>query len=441
MQRMNRRSGRKVVVLGIDGVPCTLLHRFAREGVMPNLGRLMEEGTLCSMTASLPEVSSTSWSTFITGVNPGKHGIYGFMELQKDTYSWKFPNTNDLKARTLWEIAGDFGKRSIIINIPATYPAKPLNGMLVAGFVAPDLKKASYPDTMYHYLKGVGYKLDVDATRAVHALEAFTEDIMQTFRKRTEVIGHLYEAEEWDLFIAGITETDRLHHYLWNALDDIRHPQHGFFMHFYHELDTFIGSFYRKVGEETPFVLLSDHGFTTIKSEVYLNVFLRQKGYLKFTRQKPESFAYLDGATKAFALDPSRIYLHTKERYARGCVNDGSYDEIRKALREDLLSLRIDGDPVIQQVFFKEDIYSGQCFEEAPDLVVLPHEGYDLKGSIAKEELSGKSPLTGGHTRENAAFYINRNIACKNLHIADAGASVLKLLGIDFAGLDGTPLV
>jgi predicted AlkP superfamily phosphohydrolase/phosphomutase len=434
-------SRQKVVVLGIDGVPCTLLNRFDHDGVMPFLGKLIRQGTLCSMTASLPEVSSTSWSTFMTGVNPGKHGIYGFMELDKKSYSWKFPNTNDLKARTLWEIAGDSGKRSIVINIPSTYPARPLNGMLIAGFVALDLKKASYPDKMYQYLKGIGYKLDVDATKAVHATAAFTEDIMQTFKKRIEVIDYLYDTEEWDLFIAGITETDRLHHYLWDALDDNMHPQHEFFMQFYHELDKFIDSFYRRVGEETPFILVSDHGFSKIKNEIYLNSFLQQKGYLKFTKQKPESFAYIDSATKAFCLDPSRIYIHMKEKYARGCVNMSSYDEIRKALKEDLLSLTVNGEPVIRQVFLKEDIYHGQCFEEAPDMVVLPHEGYDLKGSIAKEGLTGKGPLTGGHTRENATFYINRRIACQNPNIVDAGVSVLKLLGIDIAGLDGTPLV
>ncbi|MEK7238093.1 MAG: alkaline phosphatase family protein, partial [Nitrospirota bacterium] len=68
----------KVIVLGIDGVPCSLLNRFINEGLMPNLADLVKKGTLTPMTASIPEVSSTSWSTFMTGVNPGRHGIYGF---------------------------------------------------------------------------------------------------------------------------------------------------------------------------------------------------------------------------------------------------------------------------------------------------------------------------------------------------------------------------
>lgn len=431
----------KVVVLGLDGVPYSLLCRFADEGIMPNIARLRQEGTLCSMTASIPEVSSTSWSTFMTGVNPGRHGIYGFMELQKGIYSWKFPNFNDLKSKTIWEIAGNHGVKSIVLNIPSTYPARPLNGMLVSGFVALELKKASYPDQLYQYLNGIGYRLDVDAAKAARSIDDFTDDIMQTFRKRIEAINHLYNSEEWDLFIAAITETDRLHHYLWAALEDAAHPQHKFFLSFYQELDSFIGAFYEKVNSDIPFIMLSDHGFTSIKKEINLNVFLREKGYLKFNKPNPESFEDMDGSSQAFCLDPSRIYIHMKDKFQHGCVDEGSYKNLRNALKEDLLSLGVDGKKVIREVYFKEELYGGECFSDAPDLAVLPYEGYDLKGSITKHELSSKGLLTGGHTRENATFYINRKIHCGTPNIVDVGVTVLKLLDIDKENLDGRALV
>jgi len=408
---------------------------------MPNIAKLQQEGTLCSMTASIPEVSSTSWSTFMTGVNPGRHGIYGFMELQKNSYSWRFPNFNDLKSKTIWEIAGDNGKRSIVMNIPSTYPAKPLNGMLVSGFVALDLKKASYPDVMYQYLNSIGYRLDVDAAKAAKDMNEFKDDIMQTFRKRVEAINHLYDSEEWDIFIAAITETDRLHHYLWAALDDISHPQHEFFLSFYQELDNFIGTFYKKIDPDTPFIMLSDHGFTSINKEVYLNVYLKDKGYLQFINPNPESFEDINSDSRAFVLDPSRIYLHMKGRYSRGCVEDSDYEKLKNALREDLFSLSVDGEKVIKEVYYKEDIYSGECFSYAPDLVVLPYEGFDLKGSITKHELSGRGLLTGGHTHQNATFYINRKIKCKNPNIVDVGVTVLNLVDIETEDIEGKSLV
>jgi len=440
-KKLFKKRENKVVVLGLDGVPYSLLSKFADEGIMPNLSKLKEQGTLCSMTASIPEVSSTSWSTFMTGVNPGRHGIYGFMELQRENYLWRFPNFLDLKSKTIWEVAGEHDKKSIVINIPSTYPAKPLNGMLVAGFVALDLKKASYPDSMYQYLNNIGYRLDVDASKAVKFVDEFCDDILQTFKKRVEAINYLYDSEEWDIFIAAITETDRLHHYLWIALEDSSHPKHDFFINFYVELDKFIGALYKKVDSDMPFIMLSDHGFTTIKKEVYLNVFLHEKEYLKFKTSNPESFSDIDGSSLAFVLDPSRIYLHMKDKYPYGCVDSNSYEKLRNTLKADLLSLSVDGERVIKGVYFKEDIYSGECFSDAPDLVVLPYEGYDLKGSITKNELTGKTLLTGGHTRENATFYINRKINCKNPNIIDVGVTILRLLDIDIYNLDGKPLI
>lgn len=435
-----RKNKKKVVVLGIDGVPCTLLREFAANGVMPNVRALMEEGTLCSLNATMPEVSSTSWSSFMTGVNPGKHGIYGFMELRREDYAWKFPNFNDLKSRTLWDIAGDHQKRSIVLNLPSTYPARPLNGQLVAGFVALDLKKASYPESFYHYLNSAGYRLDVDAAKAVKAVEEFKEDILRTFRKRIEVIDHLCRNEEWDLFIAAITETDRLHHYLWSAYQDANSAHHRFFMDFYRELDAFIGSFRRSIGPDIPFLMLSDHGFTGIKKEVYLNRFLTERGYLRFTRDDADSFKDIQGDSRAFALDPSRIYLHRKDRYARGCVAEGDCAALQTQLRDDLLALADNGARVIREVHLGEEIYSGGCAADAPDLVILPEEGYDLKGALRKPALFGNGPLTGGHTRHNAMFYINRSVECIEPHIMDVGATVLSLLGIEEAGLDGRVL-
>lgn len=439
--RLLKKKKKKVVVLGLDGVPCSVLRKFANEGILPNLATLQQVGTLCSMTASIPEVSSTSWSTFMTGVNPGRHGIYGFIELQKENYAWRFPDFNDLKSKTIWEIAGENGKRSIILNIPSTYPARPLNGMLVSGFVALDLKKAAYPDTMFQYLNNIGYRLDVDAGKASHSIDEFTKDIMLTLRKRVEAINYLYDSEEWDLFIAAITETDRLHHYLWTACEDHSHPKYDFFIDFYRELDRFIGSLYKRIGSDIPFIILSDHGFSSIKAEVYLNYFMREKGYLRFINSTPESFEDIDRKSKAFVLDPSRVYIHLNSKYSRGAVSEEEYKDLRNNIKNDLLSLEMDGAKIVKKVFFKEELYNGEYFNDAPDLVILSEEGFDLKGSTKKDELFGRSHLTGGHTRDNATFYINRQVNIGIPNIVDVGVTVLKLLGIDTEGLDGRPLV
>ncbi|MGO9614165.1 MAG: alkaline phosphatase family protein [Dissulfurispiraceae bacterium] len=439
--KLSSHGMKKAIVLGLDGVPYSLLQRFILDGIMPNLARLGEEGTLCSMTSSLPEVSSTAWSTFMTGVNPGRHSIFGFTEINKDTYSWKFPNFNDLRSKTIWELAGENGKRSIVLNVPSTYPARPLYGMMVSGFVALDLKKASYPGELFQYLSNIDYVIDVDAGKATKSLDDFTDDLLHTFRKRKKAILHLFDSEHWDLFIAVVTETDRLHHYLWDAMEDDSHSKHDFFLNFYAELDRFIGSIHERMRQNMSLIILSDHGFTSIKKEVHLNVFLQEKGYLRFIKSKPESFQDMASGSLAFALSPARIYIHLKDKYAHGSVQQDRYEEIVNAVARDLVSLELEGNKVIRSIFYKKDLYRGAYFDDAPDLVILPHEGYDLKSSLSADKISGRSPLTGGHTWENAAFFINEKIQCKSPNIIDVGGTVLKSLGILPNGLEGSYLI
>ncbi|GBD96086.1 MAG TPA: hypothetical protein ENG83_02815 [Nitrospirae bacterium] len=431
----------KVIVLGIDGVPCTLLNRFIEEGIMPNLAGLAKKGTLTDMTASIPEVSSTSWSTFMTGVNPGRHGIYGFTELQKGSYKWKFPNSSDIRSETLWDIAGRNNRKNIVLNVPSTYPAKPLSGILTAGFVALDLKKATYPESAYEYLKSIGYRMDVDTRKAQESTTALADDIEKAFEIRKKAILNFLDNNEWELFIGVITESDRLHHYLWVALEDEKHPQHDFFFDFYRKLDSFIGEMYDRAGDDIPFIILSDHGFTTIKKEVYLNAWLQERGYLKFRKEKPESMEDMHEESRVFVLDPARFYIHKKGKYPNGCVEERDYESLRQKIKEEILSLVVDGEKVIKTVMFKEELYSGDLYDDAPDIVALSFEGYDLKGSINKTQIAGKGFLTGGHTRGNAVFYINREINRKDINIMDVGPTIISLLGIDWDHFDGKSLL
>lgn len=440
LKRIFGRKRQRVCVLGIDGVPYSLLQRFIKDGVMPNLAGLSNKGTLSAMTASIPEVSSTSWTTFMTGVNPGRHGIYGFMELQHGGYGWRFPNAQDIKSETLWDIAGKNGRRSIVINVPSTYPAKEVNGILTAGFVALDMKKATHPESAFQYLKSIGYRMDVDTKKAQESSEALAKDIEETFETRKKALLHFLDKEEWDLFIGVITETDRLHHYLWVALNDTAHPLHRFFIDFYGKLDDFIGVLHERLGDGIPFIILSDHGFTAIRKEIYLNVWLKEQGYLRFSTEPPASLEDMASDSRVFALDPARFYIHLKGKYPRGSVDQDDYDAMRQELRKDLLSLSHNGDKIIKQVMFKEDLYSGPAVDAAPDLVVLSHEGFDLKGAINRPHLAGNSFLTGGHTKENAVFFINRKIDGRDINIVDVGPTIMSLLGIS-GSFDGSALL
>ncbi|MBI5407433.1 MAG: alkaline phosphatase family protein [Nitrospirae bacterium] len=156
--------------------------------------------------------------------------------------------------------------------------------------MAIDLKKATYPQSYVPLLEQMKYRLDVDANKARESMDLFAEDLRETLRRREEALLHFIEKEEWDLFIATIAETDRLHHFLWAASDNPAHPYYGFFIEIYRWIDRIIGKLYTKVGKETAVFMVSDHGFTHIRSEVYLNKWLEEEGYLSFIKTPPESY-------------------------------------------------------------------------------------------------------------------------------------------------------
>ncbi len=437
---IKKSQSNRVVIFGLDGAPYTLLQRFMKEGVMPNLAQIVGEGTFSQMDTSIPEISSVAWTSFFTGVNPARHGIYGFMDLKPNSYEMYFPNSNHVRTKAIWDILGDYGKRSVIVNVPSTYPAKPLNGILISGFVALDLSKATYPSTLVPMLEQANYELDVDATKAGESLEKFSENLVRALDAREKVLWHLLVNEPWDLFVGVITETDRMHHYLWAAIEDPRHPFHDFFKSLYARVDRFLGKVYEYFRGKGVFMLMSDHGFCQIQKEVYLNNWLISEGYLKFSTPNPRSYGDLDKESKAFNMDPARIYLHLKNKYPYGSVSPGEeYHTIREELKTKLLGLKVNGAPVIQKVILKEEIYHGPFLDTAPDIVLVPHWGFDLKGTITKQDLTGNSLLTGMHTQNDSTFFINvKNVKPGHINqrfnIINIAPTVLKAMNIKAEG-------
>src|SRR5262249_12459921 len=142
------------------------------------------------------------------------------------TLSMFFPNFGNVRGDTLWDVAGRAGKRSIVLNVPNTYPARPLSGLLVSGFVAVKLERAVYPAELLPRLTAEGYRIDVDYQTADRGREAFFADLEEPLEARRRVYLRLLREEAWDLFIGVVTECDRLHHYFWSQYADPGAPHH-----------------------------------------------------------------------------------------------------------------------------------------------------------------------------------------------------------------------
>ena len=154
----------RAVILGFDGMDPELAERFMKEGRLPNLAKLRDTGTFSKLRTTFPPISPVAWSTFMTGVNPGKHNIYDF--LGRDTsnylpylssaeirgpkrhikigkYSIPFGKTQIKamrKGTPFWHWLGNAGIFSSVIRVPVTFPPERFQGVLLSGMCVPDLK-------------------------------------------------------------------------------------------------------------------------------------------------------------------------------------------------------------------------------------------------------------------------------------------------------------
>jgi predicted AlkP superfamily phosphohydrolase/phosphomutase len=437
----------RAAVIGLDGVPCRMIKSLAAQGVMPVMAKLLEDGYACKMDSSMPPVSSVAWTSFMTGMNPAKHNIFGFMDRRRESYSIYFPNATQIKAPTLWDILTDAGKKTVAVNIPQTYPARETNGVIISGFVALDLEKAVYPHKLVEALQKMDYRIDVDYQNADERKEEFFKDLFYTLKKRRDTFLYLLGKVPWDLFIGVFTGTDRLQHYFWDDYENTDSPWHQTVLDYYRAIDTVIGEMTEKMSGDTALLMLSDHGFAHLEKEVFINSWLKKQGYLQLKNDAARSFEDMDvEATRAFALDPARIYINLKGVMPRGIVSPGlEYEQLVKELSDGFLALRDEeaGQQLIARVFRKEDIYTGPFIDKAPDLVLWGAQGYDLKGAVSKTSLLGKGRFTGMHTHEDAFFYLKGLAPLKvKPHIQDLAPTILQLLGMPIPpDMDGRPLV
>lgn len=404
------------------------------EGCMPSFSRIVAEGSIQPMNSVYPTVSSVAWTSFMTGVNPGKHGIYGFADRKPGTYKIYIPTANNVRSPTLWETLSGHGKRVIVMNVPVTYPPREVNGILIAGFLSPNLDKIAYPPAVSEKLKGMEYRIDMDPWQARESKEKMLEDFHLTLAKRVEVMLQLMDNEPWDFFMCHIMETDRLHHFLWEDMENGGEPYTTAFYRCYAEIDHALGQVRERLDDDITLIILSDHGFCTLTKEVYINHWLAENGWLQFDKEPPESIEDIASESRAYSLDPGRIYINLKGREPAGSIAPGQeYEQLREDLAQALLELRDPqtGRSIVRQAFRREELYSGPYLAQAPDLVAVPYDGYDLKGPVNKGMLTFKGPLVGMHTYDNAMFYVSKKtLASDGITVMDAMPTILRLMDL-----------
>jgi predicted AlkP superfamily phosphohydrolase/phosphomutase len=451
LRRREKPEPRRVVFIGLDGTPYTFMQRLIREGRAPHAARLAHQGSLLRMDSIWPWVSSVAWSTMMTGVNPAKHNIFGFIDRDPATYRQFIPKADNMKAKTLWEVLSDAGKRVIVVNVPVTFPARPVNGILVGDFLSPKLDERSvYPAAFIPTLKSLGYIVDADPWKMRQSKDQALQEVNAALDARIRTLFHLFDREEWDYLHVHIMETDRLHHFLWQQMDEKDPVYAPAFYDFYRRIDQMLGQLASKLDDRTTLVWMADHGFCTIKKEVYVNRWLMDNGWLKLRNVPPDrqkGLDEVDPGSIAYSLDPGRVFIRVRGREKEGCVSPGTeYQSIREEIASAALALRDPdcGEPIFQAAFKREEIYHGPYLEQAADLILAPYDGYDPKGPLYKETLTYKGDeLVGMHTYDDAMLYVGgHTISPARFSVLNVMPTILSLMDVPHPqNLDGESLV
>ncbi|MBI4177273.1 MAG: alkaline phosphatase family protein [Candidatus Aenigmarchaeota archaeon] len=267
----------RVLVIGIDAATWDLLNPWIEDGQLPNIAHLAEEGAIGNLTSVLPVISPAAWTSFATGTTPAKHGVFGYQQRREGSYENYVPLSTDAKAKWFWEILGEHGKRSVIINMPGTYPPGELNGILISGEVAVDI--ATYPPELAEQLKSKGYSIESKGYVNTPKDE-FLEDLNKVTDKRAEIGLEMMESEDWDLFFIVFTESDRIQHYLWDDMENKDKKYGGEMLKYFQRMDSIVGEFVDKAGNNTTTFVVSDHGAGRLKKRFYLDKWLEEQGYL-----------------------------------------------------------------------------------------------------------------------------------------------------------------
>ncbi|MDD5044236.1 MAG: alkaline phosphatase family protein, partial [Candidatus Omnitrophica bacterium] len=215
----------KVFILGLDGGTWKILDPLLQKGLMPNLKKMVEEGTKGTLRSTVPPLTPPAWTSFQTGVNPGKHGIFdflGFDPTKKKTY---VVNSNSIPLKTIWDIASNSGKKVITVNVPLTYPPKREPNRITIGCMLSPKENVDivWPKEIFEkYIKRSGYKiLGAYSTGSLKdsAIEAIINEATEVERARIEVSRRLMADYPWDLFMLQIQSTDHVQHFFSHYLD------------------------------------------------------------------------------------------------------------------------------------------------------------------------------------------------------------------------------
>ena len=462
--------------IGLDGATFTVLDALMQDGDLPFLREFVRNGTRAVLQSTPHPLTPPAWTSVMTGRNPGNHGVFDFMwpVYQGGRVFIKLVDSRDIKCETIWSVLSRQGRRVIALNFPVMFPARPVNGYLISGFVSwRHLRRGTYPEQFYDVLKtipGVNRReLGIDLDQEKKSIQGLQPEEyeswikLHTARERQwfEITRYLMTNDPCDLTAVLFDGPDKLQHAVWPLLAPAlltatpspwERRIRDLCLAYFRDLDGYLAQLVKLAGPDTQIFMASDHGFATSEEIFHVNVFLAEHGYLQWGtganvvdgtgRHLPQRMSIQYGLidwnkTLAYCLAPSSngIYIRVAGEPGQPGIAPADYGRFRGELIERLLAFRApDGGQVVKQVMTREDAFPGTETLRAPDLTLVLRDYGFVSVLNAPKALWRRDQPVGGHHPHGiflaAGPGIRSGFSASMLSIVDVASLLVHSVGV-----------
>lgn len=451
----------KVVVIGLDGLAWHILDRLFRWGIMPNLQKFAETSLKGTLPSTIPPESAPAWTSISTGVNPGKHGIFGFTKPTEDCTDTTIMTSRDVKYLRIHEMVAVQNLRSICINQLLTYPMRTIEGSsIITDWLGP---RIDFSPEIAQYAKN--YYAPTFSKMSPLLRNDWTSEYTE-LSSRVDTVNTLLQKLDWDLFWVVYSEPDRLFHRCY----DLVMRKDELIMRLFAKIDETFGLV---AGLADLLIVVSDHGFAKFKYGVYVNKFLKEMRLTKTAdratlkdlvgkRQDAQvggvralrKFHIPPGLLKYLSFTPSpvelilvRIYKQMLKADIKGSVATHVDPKSSKAFSHgfgihvkekeliDPIVCMLKKEHSLGGVWKREELYQGRQVKAMPDIIMVPNfdDGFALRGNAIPHKPVVRRRFPSHHP-DGIVMICKKGlqpIRLNGISVYDIAPTILKFLGLD----------
>jgi predicted AlkP superfamily phosphohydrolase/phosphomutase len=384
----------KLLVIGWDGATFQMIDPLLAQGRLPNLAKLIERGSQSRLESTKVPISSAAWVGAVTGKTPGQNGVYSFFEPIAQSYDVRLISSRSNRAAPLWRVLGWNGMKSLVFNVPITYPPEKIDGTMVGGMLSPFDAEYAHPKGLTEKLRERGFVPDLGAWREKQQV-TFAR-VEEQLALKQQILVEMLARDDWDFAMVVFKDLDVWSHRAYDA------DPNGTIGRHYELLDGVLGQLLASCPSDTNVVVMSDHGFEPYHRSFFVQRWLVEHGFaverdgVQPKPQKADNLAErraLDHQQLIASLDLSRtvafsaasegnyggIRLNVAGREPQGALAAAEVEAKLDELSRALLATKLPGtdQPLVTRTYRSSELYPGPFAAQLPDLI------FELDPSVA----------------------------------------------------------